>query len=147
MAQIKGSPPSGTVQGDWPELAIKLYNETTPRSEFKSLAAWKVLSNAPKWIVPLPPPGPLAMSIASMPLSDPASDSGVSTSRASTPPRPMSNKQAKRKHLEESQSEQVEEERLSHLKRDNELAERRVKALEDGTVLAKKMAKADAEAK
>ncbi|EGG03090.1 uncharacterized protein MELLADRAFT_56975 [Melampsora larici-populina 98AG31] len=156
MAQIEHSPPSGTVQTDWPELAIKIYNESNARAHFKSLAAWRILSAAPKWIVPRPPPGPLAMSISSAsnplsdasggPSSDSALDSGVNTPRALTPPRPTGMKKTKRQRLQDEKAEAIED-RQDQLKRANELAERRVKALEEGTELTKKMALKDAEAK
>lgn len=154
MAQIEFSPPSGSVATDWPELAIKIYNEKTTRAHFKSLAAWRILSVAPKWTIPCPPPGPLAISIAgisssdasSAPSSDSAIDSHASTPHPSTPPRPMGQKQTKRKRPE-SKSEHLEEDFQEQVKKSNELAERRVKALEEGTEVTKKMAIKDAEAK
>jgi hypothetical protein len=92
------------------------------------------------------------MSIAQSPPSSdsaaPASDSNhPSYTRPPSPSRPIGNKKAKRKRIEEGKAQEMESARQEQIKRSNDLAEQRIKAIQEGNEVTKKMAQADAEAK
>ncbi|KAH9815211.1 hypothetical protein DFH28DRAFT_969020 [Melampsora americana] len=97
------------------------------------------------------------MALAAIPSSDSPLDSPTIPStpllsplgRPSTPPRPPGSRQTKRMRLEEAKvkAEEMKEAREDHLKRSNELAQRRLEALEDANRVIRELAKSDAEAK
>lgn len=134
-AHLERDQPSGIVRDDYVPDALKVYHAET-KSDFKHIAAWKVLHKAPKWKVPknavptldAPFTPPISSDI------DIASDSLVPTPSQ----RSLGGKKTKSLCLAKEEDEATEINRREDIARATQVEARRVDALEEGNFLAKR---------